>query len=295
MEPTSSNQPLITVGDIFRAPGKLVLAGEYAILDGAPAIVLAINRGVECLIEEGSGIETPNGDSRFVNQASALATQYKLTFRDWNPVLGLHGGDKPGFGGSAAACVIATVLSGRPITDAVEIHKRIQGGGSGIDVKASIKGGMFQWNPDTGVTNGSQPLIPVVVWTGTSAKTAPRIQQYFAYDNRSWFVQNSIRFTELFLEDPIGGTRALYRNLLQMSKQANLGYMIPAIEEIVSLAENHGGAAKPSGAGGGDCMVAYFPNREAKQAFVEHIQRHPIYQIIKYQVSNGFHMVNHED
>ena len=35
---------------------KIVLAGEYAVLDGAPAIVLVINRGVECEIARVQGL-----------------------------------------------------------------------------------------------------------------------------------------------------------------------------------------------------------------------------------------------
>ena len=53
------------------APGKLVLIGEYTVLDGAPAAVLAINRGVRCEVLPGSGISTPDGDTRFVAPARA--------------------------------------------------------------------------------------------------------------------------------------------------------------------------------------------------------------------------------
>ena len=37
------------------APGKLVLSGEYAVLAGAPAIVMAVNRRVTCRLTEGRG------------------------------------------------------------------------------------------------------------------------------------------------------------------------------------------------------------------------------------------------
>ena len=35
---------------VARAPGKLVALGEYAVLDGAPAVVLALDRYVEATI-----------------------------------------------------------------------------------------------------------------------------------------------------------------------------------------------------------------------------------------------------
>ena len=46
------------------APGKLMIAGEYAVLDGAPAIALAVDRGVQCTIQVDDclRIDTPDGD-----------------------------------------------------------------------------------------------------------------------------------------------------------------------------------------------------------------------------------------
>ena len=40
-----------------RAPGKLVALGEYAVLDGAPAVVLALDRYAEVAIAD-SGVNT---------------------------------------------------------------------------------------------------------------------------------------------------------------------------------------------------------------------------------------------
>jgi phosphomevalonate kinase len=38
-----------------RAPGKLVVLGEYAVLDGAPALVMAVNRHCRATIGPASG------------------------------------------------------------------------------------------------------------------------------------------------------------------------------------------------------------------------------------------------
>ena len=67
------------------APGKLMIAGEYAVLDGAPALVLAVDRGVKCSVTPADtlSISTPDGDDRFVRPALAQATgQFKFSFQE---------------------------------------------------------------------------------------------------------------------------------------------------------------------------------------------------------------------
>ena len=92
----------------IQVPGKLVLIGEYAVLDGAPAWVAAVDRGVRCEVEEGEGIDVPE-DDRFVRAAlgwdgralAGKAPPFLYRFSDWNPP-GLP--EKAGFGGSMARC-----------------------------------------------------------------------------------------------------------------------------------------------------------------------------------------------
>lgn len=287
MEPISCNPPL-DIGTIVRAPGKLVIAGEYAVIDGAPSIVMAINRGVEAIVTANTDLTTPNGDTRFVEHARN--TNFGLTFADWNPVTELMK-DKPGFGGSAAACVVATAFSDSPLESAVQIHHDIQGSGSGIDVMASLYGGIFLWNPQNKERTVLPPIHPVVVWTGKSAKTGPRVEQYLSYPNRQWFVDNSKRFTLQFLQNPIAATKALYNNLVSMSKEAGIEYVTAEIQEIVDLALQHDGAAKPSGAGGGDCVIAFFQTVDTARSFCTVIDNHQTFQRIPVEISSGVHVV----
>src|SRR5690606_5262681 len=135
----------------FFAPGKVVVAGEYAVLDGAPAVVAAVDLGVSVTFEAGPpGIVTPDGDTRFVAPALAAvdapAGRYAFAARGGPDLPG-----KPGLGGSAAATAVAVhaglALRGAPADPDVvfpvasEVHHRVQGSGSGIDVAASTYGG----------------------------------------------------------------------------------------------------------------------------------------------------------
>ncbi len=248
---------------IVRAPGKLMVAGEYAVLDGAPAVVLAVDRGVQCRFTPADDlkIETPDGDDRFVRPALEGRTGL-YSFSAWNPT-GLP--EKPGFGGSAAACVAACVAAGRPAADAIEIHRQVQGGGSGADVLASIHGGMSRVYQ--GEASPLTPINPVVIWSGKSAKTQPRVDHYLSIANRQSFVEASTQIVDHFDEDPV---RMLGENadlLMHMAVETGLPYMTPTLAAIRSLAKSFGGAAKPSGAGGGDCAIALFPDPEALAAF----------------------------
>jgi len=249
---------------IIVAPGKLMLAGEYAVLDGAPAIVLAVDRGVRCdiSVSDHLDIETPTGDDRFV-RPPLEGHIGRYVFSAWNPT-DLE--EKPGFGGSAAACVAATLAAGLPATDALSIHHAVQGGGSGADVLASIHGGMIRFQD--GEATALEPICPVVVWSGKSAETQPRVDHYLASTDRDAFVRASTEIVDAFTGNPLGMLRENANLLMHMSVETGLPYMTPSLAAIQKMARDFGGAAKPSGAGGGDCAVALFPDDDASKAFI---------------------------
>ena len=280
------------IGQCIYAPGKLVLAGEYAVLEGAPAIVLAINSGVKCHIQEGHGIVTPMNDSSFVSPAlEALSQTRRFVFEDWNPPA-LKAEQKPGFGGSAAACVASVYAAGRPLDDAFKKHHSVQGSGSGIDIAASIYGGTLWFRP--GEVQALPPVYPLVIWSGQSAKTGPRIKRFLNWPNRHGFVHASAELVDSFSSDPVGVTRALFRLLVDAAQQADIPYLTPNLIRISQLAESCGGSAKPSGAGGGDCAVAFFSSRAASEQFQYACELEGL-QIISVQPSKGVYLTTETD
>jgi mevalonate kinase/RimJ/RimL family protein N-acetyltransferase len=248
----------------FRAPGKLVLIGEYAVLDGAGAVVAAVDHGVSCTWSPGPRAWTTPGDDAFVRAALGGVPENAghFAFQDWNPVD--LGGSKAGFGGSAAATVAAVIAAGRPPADAFEVHRQVQGSGSGVDVFAALNGGVRRF-PD-----GAQVPAPcfAVVWSGESAKTGPRVAQYKAWQERASFVDDSRALVDGFGYAPVGVTREAWRLLRGMARQAGIAYETPAHCDIADAAERFGGGAKPSGAGGGDIAVAVFPDPDRRAAFI---------------------------
>ncbi len=74
---------------------------------------------------------------------------------------------------------------------------------------------------------------------------------------------------DTFTADPVAALRENAHLLMDMATQAGLPYMTPRLAAITSLAQRLGGAAKPSGAGGGDCAIALFSDPEATTTFVQ--------------------------
>ena len=249
------------------APGKLVLMGEYAVLDGAPALVLAVHRGVGCRAVPGGTdlqVATPTDDDRFVRAAleATAAPAGRYRFFDLDPC-DLPG--KPGFGGSAAATVAAVLAGGGRGPEAFAIHHRVQGGGSGIDVAASLHGGLVRFQ--AGEVQRLPVVEPVVVFSGQSASTGPRVTAYRGWSQRADFVASSTALVDAFTADPIPAMAEAGALLAAMARAAGIAYLTPGLERIAALAQAHGGAAKPSGAGGGDCAVALLPDADATRAF----------------------------
>lgn len=182
---------------VARAPGKLFVLGEYAVLDGCPAVVAAIDRVVEVTAElraAGRGIRLntavdcaeyshmdqlpESGPLRFVAAALRAAVGVSPGLADRHvtitvaSALDQRPGTKLGLGSSAATTVgvlaAACAASGAPLTDstsrdrlfalALETHRRVQGQlGSGADVAASVYGGVLLFRPRRS-TPGIMPL-----------------------------------------------------------------------------------------------------------------------------------------
>lgn len=262
------------------APGKLVLVGEYAVVDGAPAIVSAVNRGVCVDIHPAPRVElvTP-GDDRFARAAIAGAPPARYEFYDHHPT---PTRTKAGFGGSAAATVAGVAarhLMARGsvsipdvFAESFAIHHQVQGSGSGIDIAASSFGGVLRFEA-SGVRPENSPPSLAVVWSGQSASTGPRVERYLGWRERSDFIRTSTAIVDAFSSQPIAMLDAAWELLCAMARASGIDYRTPAIDKAVALARERGGAAKPSGAGGGDCLVALFPDSDAHHSFCLAIAR----------------------
>ncbi|MCB9528150.1 MAG: hypothetical protein R3F65_02505 [bacterium] len=195
---------------LVRAPGKLILLGEYAVLDGAPALVVAVDRHATCVIEPSAEVIVDAGEHgslRWPGEGTTLPLVRAL-FAAHPPPPGryvlrsdaLHadtpdGIRKLGLGSSAATTVaLAAAVLGEGIDPAAiygaaqAAHRRVQGTGSGADVAASTRGGAmaYRWfnEPGHGIDAAdgsaviealSSPFDAIhAIWSGDSAST-PRL------------------------------------------------------------------------------------------------------------------------
>jgi mevalonate kinase len=252
------------------APGKAILCGEYAVLHGAPAVATAIDRFAHATFKE--GVSSP-----FISYARAKVEE--LSGKRFPPVsvdsAGLYDQDKKlGLGSSAAVTVAAVGLmwtaAGGPkdpkkIFDlASAAHAAAQGTpGSGVDVAVSVWGGTIRYLMGGDVKEISLPkdLHLTFVWTGKVASTPDLIEKVTPLaegpemdklrDLAAAFADASTAAEWVRLANSYGDA------MDALGRAAGVGIVTPELRQIAELARTHGGAGKPSGAGGGDLGVAF--------------------------------------
>lgn len=143
------------------APGKIYLIGEYSVLEGCPAFIAALDRGVEATYRLGEKGE-PEGElvSSAIATASAYVTEGNIPFKEGSISL-VNGlvdaeGHKIGLGSSGAICaaVVHAILKAHSIEPSVSLLYRlasiaeanIQPDGSFGDVAAAACGGFFEYS-----------------------------------------------------------------------------------------------------------------------------------------------------
>lgn len=292
-------------GRVLRAsaPGKMMIAGEYAVLEGAEAVVAAVDRRVLVTLApeaEGEGltplevtatralIEARYGTVPGVLKVDASALQLE--------------GKKLGLGSSAAnAAATAGLLLralGRVLADqnvrahtlevALEGHRAVAPDGSGADVAASVLGGFVRFRRlgdgvETHAIAWPSALHNVVVWTGARGEP-PRTSVYIAKvhalaagDPRrhrqlmSALAAESERFVSALMAQDIAEIIECFHDfggaMGNLGTAAGVPIVDAQIASVRELAQVNGGAAKPSGAGGGDVALALFSSVEGADAF----------------------------
>lgn len=287
----------------FGAPGKVVLWGEYAVLAGAPAMVMAVDRIARCRIElraadwrcQARGFEaaeeisskaaltTGKLPAESVARVAAAAIQQLPQAPEGADVLldtseFYRAGHKLGIGSSAAICVaaytaIATLSGVEPgYPDALACHRNLQGSaGSGIDVAAAYFGGLQRFQDGIG-TPRTLPagLLMRFIWTGKPAITADHLSRFQVWSTQSdptALVALGAASETLFQQTTIAALQHYVDCLQALDNAAKLGIYDSSHTYLNTLANDHQVVYKPCGAGGGDIGVAFSDDAERLIAF----------------------------
>lgn len=200
-------------GVISSAPGKVVLSGEYAVLGGAPAVCMAVDRRAKVSIEpldSGCNRVTAPGYSsvagRFVSRGASLEwlqgeDDFQLVDAAWRALqpfdkdclsieldtrsfFDAASGKKIGLGSSAAltvALVAALKQSDDVLDSAARAHRVFQhGAGSGVDIATGVSGGLIEYRMEGASIlplHWPDGLVFRLIWTGVAASTGIKLDR----------------------------------------------------------------------------------------------------------------------
>jgi phosphomevalonate kinase len=291
------------------APGKALLCGEYAVLEGAPAVVAAVDRRVSV-----------SWSHQVLPIPPEVAATLELARRECGNVPGFLRLDvsalhykrvKLGLGSSAAAAAATAAAvfashghdlddpaSKRRIFDcAYRGHGSIAPQGSGVDVAASSFGGFLRFTRLDGQLEVRSLACPLelrirLVWTGRASRTSELLAKLGRFRDRDpgGYEGYLARLGELCsafaaafeagrAQDVVSQAACYGEAMRDLGHVAGAPIVDARLQRIADLAASFSGGAKPSGAGGGDVAVAFFTDADTASGFERACQDeglHPI-------------------
>lgn len=302
-------------GPLVSVPGKVFLIGEYAVLEGAPAVLSAVSARAYARYVSGHEPASPVVVESLRQARTALGDGVRA-LPPGSPDIGSgqfqYCGLKLGLGSSAAVAV-ATVaatfeMGGLPVADNLDLlfaaadagHRAFQRGmGSGADVATSVYGGFVRFERRPGdakpaiVKLSPPPSLHVVIFSvGMPAATFDMMSAVMGTGPAAEKPQPDRAAREIVLRDmgPVAGqfardfaahnmkgvlaaTSAYLELLVALGTASGAGIVTPPFTSLAKLAATLGGAAKPSGAGGGDVGIALFDDPGAATTFASRCPR----------------------
>jgi mevalonate kinase len=283
------------------APGKLFLVGEYGVLAGGTAVVAAVDRVVT-----GRYVAGATAASLLVAEATRLARAHLggewTDLPQGAPVIDsgalAAGGRKLGLGSSAAAAAVAVgatfAAAGADVRRdratvfglADRAHRTAQGGrGSGADVAAAVFGGVLAYTRTAAAAPKTRPLpaspVEVVAFAAGAPRGTPEavraVEALAARDPQvhALRMDDLRRAADAFVRGweardgraVVDAARTAGVALASLGRDAAIDIWTAPVRAAATLAEELGGTAKPSGAGGGDVGVAFLTDRAAAETF----------------------------
>lgn len=280
---------------ISTAPGKLILTGEYAVLRGAPALVVAVNRRAIARRDAVRGsspfllaVAAELAERRGATDPAAKAALEIAV--DSSAFYDAHG-TKLGLGSSAAvtvaatACALANAGAGNARDVIFEIaaaaHARAQGDkgarGSGADIAAAVYGGTIVYTISARPTRSRWPeqvaLVPF--FTGAPADTTSLVAQVMAArESRRSDVDAALDAIgdasraacgaitapgELAATAVVAAMTLAGAGIDRLALATGVDLVPACVTRARAALTRLGGTAKTTGAGGGDVGVAVIP------------------------------------
>lgn len=270
------------------APGKLVLTGAYAVLEGAPAVAIAVSRGAYADSERNALTPTPEVRAALGDTIAPHADASDM----------FVGSRKLGLGASAA--ILVSSLAAKLATSEADLadplfrddlfararkaHADAQSGGSGVDIATCIHGGAIQYTVNQPIRRVNIPkgLDVQVFACATSARTselraeidrlaASKPQTHETLMAELVAIANdgakAARDGEAMAF--IDALRRTARGLAKLGDAAQIPIVPDRFDELEAIAKEEDASFSVSGAGGGDVAVYVGPH-PAGPKFLEH-------------------------
>ena len=274
---------------IASAPGKIVLSGEYAVLFGAPAICMAVNRravaNVSASPDGGCHVTTPgfSGEGSFAVINAVCGSERPASNIDLDTRAFSMDGRKVGIGSSAALTVALVAASNNSIdvyAAALNAHTTLQGGaGSGIDVAAAVHGGLIRYemsSRNVRTLRWPDGLHRRVLWTGVPASTGAKLRKLAEQNARPSRAALGLVAAQMADAWVSGGAEKILSEyvsyvdvLRQFSVDHDLGIFDAGHDELTDAAVVSNLVYKPAGAGGGDIGILLGRSAQELDAFTE--------------------------